>query len=183
MLCRKQSVYFKKTTIGRRIHNGTGATKANDAKDLNIDERIKKFQDQLKNEYVYRNIYLGKINFPVKIDFRIKCHLEFEIKRLFELRKVLAFTAAIPSPDVKIIFSKAPFIQYEQLLLDKNFRQYLETIMVSKKILRMGAQKKPIQKTYEINVGQDSLNIDFLDSNRQFDWIELSCNNIRQLQR
>ena len=47
----------------------------------------------------------------------------------------------------------------------------------------MGAQKTPIQKTYEINVGQDSLNIDFLDSNRQFDWIELSCNNIRQLQR
>ena len=45
--------------------------------------------------------------------------------------------------------------------------------MVSKKILRMDAQKAPIQKTYEINVGQDSLNIDFLGLNRQFDWIEL----------
>ena len=41
-----------------------------------------------------------------------------------------------------------PFIQYEQFLLDKNFRQYLETIMVSKKILRMGGQKKTIQKTH-----------------------------------
>ena len=46
--------------------------------------------------------------------------------------------------------------------------------MVSKNILRMGAQKTPIQKKYEINVGQDSLNIDFLGLNRQFDWIELS---------
>ena len=38
----------------------------------------------------------------------------------------------------------------------------------------MGTQKTPIQKRYEINVGQDSLNIDFLGSNRQFDWLELS---------
>ena len=38
----------------------------------------------------------------------------------------------------------------------------------------MGAQKTPIQKTYEINVGQDSINIDFLGSNRQFDWLEIS---------
>ena len=37
----------------------------------------------------------------------------------------------------------------------------------------MGAQKIPIQKTYEINVGQNSLNIEFLGANRQFDWIEL----------
>ena len=46
--------------------------------------------------------------------------------------------------------------------------------MVSKKILRMGTQKFPIQKTYEINVGADSIEIDFLGSNRQFDWLEFS---------
>ena len=46
--------------------------------------------------------------------------------------------------------------------------------MVSKKILRMKAQKTPIQKTYEINVCQDSINIDFLGANRQFDWLEMS---------
>ena len=74
------------------------------------------------------------------------------MKNLFESRNVLAAKTSILAPDVKIIFTKAPFIQYEQILLDKNFRRYLETIMVSKKILRMGAQKTPIQKTYEINV-------------------------------
>ena len=33
--------------------------------------------------------------------------------------------------------------------------------MVSKKILRMGTQKTPIQKSYIINIGQDTLDIDF----------------------
>ena len=38
----------------------------------------------------------------------------------------------------------------------------------------MGTQKAPIQKTYEISKGQDSLNFEFLGSNRQFDWKEIS---------
>ena len=46
--------------------------------------------------------------------------------------------------------------------------------MVSKKVLWKGTHKTPIQKTYEINTRQDSLNIDFLGTNRQFDWIEIS---------
>ena len=124
LLYSKRPVYFNKTTINRRLRNGTGATRANDAKDLNSDERITKFQNQLKNEYVYRVplryfIDLGKINFPLKIDFRIKRHLETDLKKLFKLRKVLAAAPGLPSPDAKIIFTKAPFIQYEQLLLDK----------------------------------------------------------------
>ena len=38
----------------------------------------------------------------------------------------------------------------------------------------MGAQKAPIQKTYEIKKGSDSLSVEFLGANRQFDWIEIS---------
>ena len=94
--------------------------------------------------------------------------------KLFKSRKVLAANSTIPDIDAEIIFTRAPFIQYEQILLDKNFRQHLETIMVSKKILRMGAQKTPIQKTYEINTGSDSLNVEYLGANRRFDWIEIS---------
>ena len=59
---------------------------------------------------------------------------------------VLEGTIKIPSADAQIIFTKAPFIQYEQILLDKNLREYLERIMVSKKILRMGAQKNTYKK-------------------------------------
>ena len=96
------------------------------------------------------------------------------MEKLFESRKSLAANAAIPGADAEIIFTKAPFVQYEQILLDKNFRQHLETIMVSKKYLRMGAQKTPIQKTYEIQKRSDSLSVEFLGANRQFDWVEIS---------
>ena len=47
-------------------------------------------------------------------------------------------------------------------------------MMVSRKILRMGAQRTPTQKKYKINVGQDSLDINFLGLQRQFAWLELS---------
>ena len=129
--------------------------------DLNIEDRISIFENLLKNEHIYKIPLryftdLGKINFPTKIDYRIKCHLETEMKTLFESRKVYASGSALPNPDGKIIFTKAPIVQYEQILLNKNFRQYLETIIVSKKLLRMGTQKTPMQKTYEINVDQDT---------------------------
>ena len=148
------------------------------ARDLNIDERITKFKEQLKNQPVYRIPLryftdLDKINFPTKRDYKTKLYLEKDMKRLFESRKVLATGTAIPVPDAKTIFTKTPYIQYEQILLDKNFGQYLETIMVSKKILRKRNQKTPLQKAYEINVRQDSLDIDFLGAKRQFDWIEI----------
>ena len=87
--------------------------------------------------------------------------LETNMDKLFESRKVLAANAAIPEVDAEIIFTRAPFIQCEQILLDKNFRQHLETIIVSKKILTMAAHKTPIQKTYEIQKGSDSLMSNF----------------------
>ena len=38
----------------------------------------------------------------------------------------------------------------------------------------MEAQKTPLQKTYEISVGQDSVDVEFLGTNRQFNRIEIS---------
>ena len=40
--------------------------------------------------------------------------------------------------------------------------------------MRTSAQKTPVQKTYEIITGTESKNIDFLGSNRQLNWLELS---------
>ena len=60
------------------------------------------------------------------------------MKSLFESKKRVT---AIGAPDAKITFTKDPFIQYEQFLLDKNFRQYIETIMISKKIFAYGYSK------------------------------------------
>ena len=110
------------------------------------------FKDQLKNEYVYRIPLryfsdVGKINFPTKIDYRIKLFLETDMERLFESRKALVANATIPAVDAEIIFTRAPFIQYKQILLDKNFRQHLETIMVSKKNIKNGSSKNTDTKS------------------------------------
>ena len=98
----------------------------------------------LRGDHVYRVPLkcftdIRKINFPLRIDLRLKLHLETEMKKLFQLIQFINGAAAV-DPDAKIIFTKVPFIQYEQLLLDNNFRQYLGTIMASRKILRMGTQ-------------------------------------------
>ena len=93
-------IYYNDVEIDRRIHNSYGITtrglnatqiatlKANYAKDRNIDHRISKFKEMLKNEHVYGVPHryftdLGKINFPTKIDYRIKLHLETEMKKIF----------------------------------------------------------------------------------------------------
>ena len=201
LLCSKEPVFNGNTSYDRRNFNSsnlspTGLTtaqitalKKNHAKDNNIDERIKLFSDHIADEFVYRIPLryfsdIGKINFPTKIDYRIKLFLETNIAKLFKSRKVLASTTTTPpAPDAEIIFTRAPFIQYKQILLDKNFRQHLETILVSKNIIRMGAQKTPIQKTYEIKTGSDSLNVEFSGTNRQFDWLEISIVNDRSDKR
>ena len=66
MFYSKQSVYYNSVALDQRIHNGAGVPttalnaaqiatlKKKIAKDLNIDDRISKFQDQIKNWYVYR---------------------------------------------------------------------------------------------------------------------------------
>ena len=103
----KKNVHYANTGYERRNFNSkdistTGLTtdqitekKKQHAKDLNIDDRIDLFHDQLADEFIYRIPLryfsdVGKINFPTKIDYRIKLFLETDITKLFESRKVLA---------------------------------------------------------------------------------------------
>ena len=152
MLYSNKPVYYNRRTIERRTFNSTMPA---DITDLNIEQRIINFHDMLRSEHVYRVPLryfcdIRKTNFPLKSDFKIKCHLESNMKKIVDSKKKVT---AIGAPDAKIIFTKAPFLQYEQFLLDKNFRQYLGKIMVYKKILRMGVQKTSIQNTNEISTG------------------------------
>ena len=74
----------------------------------------------------------------------------------------------------KLFFARTPYLQYEQILLTKYFRQYLETIMLLSKVLRMGIQKTSYQKTYEPQAGSQEFTVDFKGCHRQFDWLEIS---------
>ena len=165
--------------------------------DGNFLDRVAKFRSQLKDKYVYRIPLkyisdIGKINFLTKIDMKIRLTLETDMKKLFESDKNLMGnpksgktadstnpndyeTDGTPqTPAVQIVLLKAPMIQYEQLTLDTNFRQYYETTLFSAKVLRMGVQKTPYQKTYELQAGSQDFTVDFQGANRQFDWIEIS---------
>ena len=125
LLFSKKPVYLAQVNYDRRNYNskdltytGLNATqqlakKKMHATDLNIEARIELFQEQLKNENVYRIPLryfsdIGKINFPTKIDYRTKHFLETKMEKLFESRKVLAAGAAIPMAGTQIIFKKVP---------------------------------------------------------------------------
>ena len=91
------------------------------------------------------------------------------MKKLFQSKKEVN---GIAVPVTQIVFARAPFIQYLQILLTKNFRQYLETIMLSSKVLCMGIQKTPYQKTYKLQVGSQNFEVDLKGWGKQFDWLE-----------
>lgn len=94
-----------------------------------------------------------------------------DMKKLFESNiKVIAIGAS----DAKIIFTEVPYIQYEQFKLKNNFRQYVKTILSFSKILKMEIQETLLPKTYEINIGSHSFDVDVLGANRQIDWLEIS---------
>ena len=143
LLYDKQPVCFAQTLYDTRNYNVTGldvtglsaadaaAKRSAHAKDLNIDNRIFLFPNQLKNEFVFgiplRYLCdIGRIGFPTKIDYRIKFFLETNMNKLFESKKFLAPTATVPTADAQIVFTKAPFIQYEQILLEKILDNFLK---------------------------------------------------------
>ena len=137
----KDLLYSKKPVIipgneNRRSHNNNEAFRTDD----NLEDHEDKFTNQIDSKYMYRIPLkylcdLGKINFPTKIDLKIHFALQINMKQLFESKKKVN---TIGTPDTQIVFARAPYLQYGQILLTKNFRQYLETIMLSSKFLRMG---------------------------------------------
>ena len=87
-------LYSKKPVIiagdnDRRIHNKDNKMLRTDE---NLEDREDKFGAQIDSKYVYRVPLkhfcdLGKLNFPTKIDLKIRCTLQTEMKKLFEPKK------------------------------------------------------------------------------------------------
>ena len=82
---------------------------------MRTEPKMAKFATQLQNKFVYRISLryfcdLGKVKFPFKIDMKIRCMLETEMKKLFESNKRVT---AMGTPHAQIVFVKAFFIHYE----------------------------------------------------------------------
>ena len=54
------------------------------------------------------------------------------------------------TPDAQMVLLKAPKIQYEQLMLNTTFRQYLETILYSAKKITNRCSKNTLPKDLRI---------------------------------
>ena len=73
--------------------------------------------------------------------------------------------------DAQIIYHDAPYISYQQILLDENFQAYFNATLRSKKVLRIGVQFSLYQQSFEVNVGTQTVNVNFQGANRQFPWL------------
>ena len=175
----KNFLYSKKTVsyngnIDRRTHINKDPR---DITDDNIDDRIDKFADVINTSRMYRTPLryfcdLGKNNFLVKIDFKIRCNLDADMKKLFETKTSNNNRRERCANN----FHKSSIYPVRTSSFNKKFQAlfYLKTRLISTKILRMGIQNTPLQKTYEMQIGSQSFKIDFLGANRQFDLVEIS---------
>ena len=124
----------------------------------NLDDRIAKFATQIKDKFVYRIPLryicdIGKINFPTKIDMKIRLTLETDMKKLFETKKSLVTrNAAVTTvgnpgvPDAQMVLLKVPYIQYKQLTLATNFDSTLKQFYLLQKFYVWEFKKTPIKK-------------------------------------
>ena len=164
----------------RKLTNSTMANVTHRT-DANLRDRVSKFTDLIskkkkKKKKTYRIPLrflrdIGLSNHLRKLDTKIVCTLETDLNKLFESNKQVN---TITAPNAQIIWHDAPYIQYEQFRLNDNFREYLKTIILPKKLFRLGIQKTHPQKFHELSIGAQSYTVEFIPANRQFDWLEIS---------
>ena len=79
------------------------------------------------------------------------------------------------SSHAQIMYHDTPYISYQQITMDENFLVYFNAILRSKKALRTGVQFSPYhQQSFEVNIGTQTININFQGVNKQFAWLEIS---------
>ena len=124
---------------------------------------------------------LGLVNLPTAFDTKFIFHLEHKLSKLFESKARLANKtngqpADLPTtdPDANIYFNSTPYIQYEIFKLNDTFDAYLRKTLQSKRVLRTSIKPSPCQKTSEVNVGTQSVVVEFKGVNKQFSFLEIS---------
>ena len=94
------------------------------------------------------------------------------MNKLFESNAKVENISA--SPDAQVIYHDTLYLSYQQITMDENFQVYFNAILCSKKAFRTGVQFSPYQQTFEVNVGTQTVNVNFQGANRQFAWLEIS---------
>ena len=163
----------------RDTHTAAGED-ANNRTDNNINERIQKFQNQLKNTYWYRVPLkyiadIGQVNTPIKFNTKWRITFETDLQKLFESKTDRGAAGGLPdNVDAKKILESTPYLLYYQFELEDTFRTYLESTMISNQVLRTGIFLTSPQKSYELVVGAQSKTFTFQNVFKQSAFLEFS---------
>ena len=177
LLYSKKKVKLPAGEDKRDTHTANGED-ANNRTDNNIDERIQKFQNQLKNTYWYRIplkyiVDIGQVNTPIKFNTKWRITFETDHQKLFESKTDQGANDGLPANvDTKIVLESTPYLLYYQFELEDTFRTYLELAMISNQVLRTGIFLTPHQKSYEMVVSSKTFT--FQNIFEQFAFLEFS---------
>ena len=141
-----------------------------------MTDQLDKFSELISKKKIYSIplrylVDLDLVNFLIAFDTRFIFTLEQDINKLFESN---AKVNPIPELDAKVIMYKAPFISYPPIKLNENFDVYFNSTLRSKKALQRGIQMTSYQQSFETNVSTQTININFVGTNRQFSFLEVS---------
>ena len=169
----KKKVPIYSTNSDRRTHYTTTTATTGQGMDKNLTDRMAKFQDQLKDEYVYRiplkflcNLVL--VNQCFEFNTKYILTLETDMRKLFVTNANQSMDASPGSIDADVVFTGVPYIMPKQFQLGYNFKIYLEGTLQSKHVLRTGIKPTPYQKSFELICGTESRVVGFTGANKQF---------------
>ena len=177
--CTKKTIKLPTGKDERDTHAAAGED-ADNRTDDNINDRIQKFEEQLKTNYWYRiplkYIFdIGQVNTPIKFNTKWRITFETDLQKLFESKTDRGAAGGLPNNvDAKIILETTPDLLYYQFELEDTFRTDLESAMISNQVLRTGIFLIPYQKSYELVVGAQSKTFTFQNIFKQFAFLEFS---------
>ena len=163
----------------RRDERTAAGEDADDRTDENLNQRITKFQNQLKNTYWYRIplkylVDIGLVNTPIKFNTKWRLTFETNMQKLFESKTNQAADGLPDTVDAQIILESAPYLLFYQFSLEDTYRTYFEGAMISEQVLRTGIKYSPYQKSYELVAGSQSKTFTFTNAFKQFAFLEFS---------
>ena len=163
----------------RRDERTAAGEDADDRTDDNLNQKIRKFKNQLKNTYWYRIplkylFEIGLVNTPIKFNTKWRLTFEMNMQKLFESKANQAADGLPDTVDAQIILESAPYLLFYQFSLEDTCRTYFEGVMISEQVLRTGIKYSPYQKGYELVAGSQSKTFTFTNAFKQFAFLEFS---------
>ena len=169
----KETLLYSKLPViipGNNNRRSFNSATAAGRTDQNLSNRITSFNGLISQKLYYRIplkcfVGLGLVNFPEKTNTKFIFMLENNMKKLFEFNAKV--TTILRAPDAQILYHGTPYILYQQITLNENFQVYFNATLRFKMALRTWVQFSPYQQSFKVNVGTQTVNVNFRGANRQ----------------